>query len=68
MSAFDKLPELLSVRQLSELTGMHEVTLRKGLREGRIPGDKIDGMWFAFRDLLFPKSKEVFESGRQPED
>lgn len=67
MSAFDELPELLSVRQLADLTGMHEVTLRKGLREGRIPGDKIDGMWFAFRDLIFPKSKEVFESARESE-
>jgi hypothetical protein len=65
MSFFDELPELISVRQLSELTGMHEVTLRKGLREGRIPGDKVDGMWFAFRDLVFPRAKEAFGDGEK---
>ncbi|MBP3884779.1 MAG: hypothetical protein J6D54_07590 [Olsenella sp.] len=65
MSFFEELPPLIPVRQLAELTGMHEVTLRKGLREGRIPGDKVDGMWFAFRDLVFPRAKEAFGDGEK---
>ncbi|MBR1828137.1 MAG: helix-turn-helix domain-containing protein [Atopobiaceae bacterium] len=65
MGSFDDIPMLLTVEKVSELTGMHPVTIRRGLREERIPGDKIDGKWFVYRDAILPKAKEVFERAKR---
>ena len=65
MGSFDDIPMLLTVEKVSELTGMHPVTIRRGLREERIPGEKIDGKWFVYRDAILPKAKEVFERAQR---
>ena len=65
MGSFHDIPLLLTVEKVCELTGMHPVTIRRGLREKRIPGDKIDGKWFVYRDAILPNAKEVAERALQ---
>lgn len=64
MGTFDEIPLLLTVRQLSGLTGMHEVTIRRGIAERRIPADKINGKWYISRDAILPMAKEVADNAR----
>lgn len=61
MGSFKDIPLLLTVRQVHELTGMHVVTIRRGINDGRIPADKINGTWFISRDAILPHAKEVAE-------
>lgn len=61
---FDGLPATLTPKQLAQITGEHEGSIRRGILAGRIPADKVNGHWVMFRDVLFPNAKEVHERGR----
>ena len=39
------MPPLLSPAQLAGLTGAHAGSVRRGIAEGRIPADKVNGRW-----------------------
>ena len=52
------LPPLLTPKQLAEATGQHEGSIRRGIKEGRIPADKVNGRWRIFRDQIFTSKKE----------
>lgn len=67
MGSFQDIPLLLTVRQVSELTGMHVVTIRRGIKDKKIPADKINGTWFISRDAILPHAREVAEHGSKDE-
>ena len=56
---FKEIPMFLSPKQLAELTGSHEGSVRRGCIEGRIPADKVNGRWLICRDIVFPNTKEA---------
>ena len=56
---FKDIPMFMSPRQLAELTGSHEGSVRRGCVEGRIPADKVNGRWLICRDIVFKKTKEA---------
>ncbi len=39
------LPAFMSTNELAGLTGMHVGSIRRGISEGRIPADKVNGRW-----------------------
>ena len=39
------LPAFMSTNELAGLTGMHVGSIRRGIAEGRIPADKVNGRW-----------------------
>lgn len=47
------VPLFMSPAKLSEITGEHEGSIRRGIREGRIPADKVNGRWLICRDRVF---------------
>lgn len=47
------IPLFMTPAQLSELTGEHEGSIRRGIRENRIPADKVNGKWMICRDKVF---------------
>lgn len=57
------VPLFMSPAKLSELTGEHEGSIRRGIREGRIPADKVNGRWLICRDKVFSSLSERSESG-----
>lgn len=57
------VPLFLTPKQLSELTGEHVGSIRRGIREGRIPADRVNGRWLICRDVVFGKSKEMIFNG-----
>ena len=59
--AFEDLPAFLTPRQLAEATGEHVASIRRGIREGRIPADMINGRWCIYRDLVFKNTKKGVE-------
>lgn len=61
---FADIPMFLTPRQLSELTGEHEGSVRRGCVEGRIPADKVNGRWLICRDTVFSNTKEAIDDGR----
>lgn len=61
---FADIPMFLTPRQLSELTGEHEGSVRRGCVEGRIPADKVNGRWLICRDTVFSNTKEAIGDGR----
>ena len=50
------LPPLLTVAQLAEITGAHPGSIRRGIAEGRIPADKVNGRLYIPRDVVFQNS------------
>ena len=40
------MPALMTAKQLADLTGEHIGSIRRGISEGRIPADKLNGRWY----------------------
>lgn len=55
---FDDLPLFLTLQQLAQVTGEHVNSIRRGITEGRIPADKVNGRWRICRDAVFANTKE----------
>ena len=53
------MPPIMTPKQLAEATGQHEGSVRRGIKAGRIPADKVNGRWRIFRDRVFPSRKEI---------
>ena len=56
MGSIGELPPFLTPKQLADLTGMHVGSIRRGIAEGRIPADKVNGKWMISRDVIFANS------------
>ncbi len=41
--SFDDIPVMMSVEMLARVTGRSEDSVRRGIRAGRIPADKVNG-------------------------
>lgn len=57
-STFEELPLFLTPKQLAEIMGEHEGSIRRGIAEGRIPADKVNGRWRICRDVVFANTKK----------
>lgn len=55
---FLELPLFLSVEDLARCTGEHVGSIRRGIKAGRIPADKVNGRWRICRDVVFSKARE----------
>lgn len=55
---FEDLPLFLTTKELAECTGEHEGSIRRGILEGRIPADKVNGRWRICKDAVFPNAKK----------
>lgn len=55
--SFEELPYFLTPKQLVDVTGEYEESITRGIREGRIPIDKVNGRWRICRDLVFPNAQ-----------
>jgi hypothetical protein len=62
---FEELPLFLTPQQLADVTGEHVNSIRRGITEGRIPADKVNGRWRICRDKVFPNAcaREGAEGG-----
>lgn len=50
---FADLPDLLSVRELAEITGKDRTTMYRWLQKGKIPASrKADSTWLISRDAV----------------
>ena len=49
---FERYPEVMTVPEVAELLRMTKPGTYKWLRTGVLPGYKIEGTWFVFRDEL----------------
>ncbi|WP_307981335.1 helix-turn-helix domain-containing protein [uncultured Senegalimassilia sp.] len=63
--AFESIPAFMTPAQLAEIVGEHEGSIRRGIREGRIAADKVNGRWFICRDTVFPNAKKEVASNDQ---
>lgn len=52
----EELPLFMTPVQLAEVTGEHPASITRGIREGRIPADKVNGRWRICRDRVFPNA------------
>lgn len=55
--SFDDVPLFMTPSQLAEITGEHAGSIRRGIAEGRIPADKVNGRWRICRDVVFPNAR-----------
>ena len=56
--SFEELPYFMTPKQLADVTGEHEGSITRGIREGRIPADKVNGRWRICRDVIFKNAKK----------
>ena len=62
---FDDLPLFLTPLELAQVTGEHVNSIRRGILEGRIPADKVNGRWRICRDAVFANAKMgLLEGGK----
>lgn len=62
--AFEGIPAFMTPAQLAAIVGEHEASIRRGIREGRIAADKVNGRWLICRDTVFANAKrEVMGNG-----
>ena len=62
---FEELPLFLTPQQLADVTGEHVNSIRRGITEGRIPADKVNGRWRICRDAIFANTKEGLLFGKK---
>ena len=65
------LPALLTPAQLAEITGAHPGSIRRGIAEGRIPADKINGRYYIAREAVLRNallSVDEIENGATADD
>lgn len=56
--SFEELPYFMTPKQLADVTGEHKGSITRGIREGRIPADKVNGRWRICRDVVLPNAKK----------
>ena len=44
--------EIMSIKEVAEYLGIHEITIYKLANEGRLPGFKVGGQWRFQKDVL----------------
>jgi hypothetical protein len=54
---FEDVPLFMTPNQLALLTGENVGSITRGIREGRIPADKVNGRWRICRDVIFANAK-----------
>jgi excisionase family DNA binding protein len=52
MMTREDFPEIMTIAQVAEYLGLHELTVRRLAREGAIPALKLGRQWRVKRDLL----------------
>ena len=57
-TTFHDLPLFMTPKQLAEIMGEHEGSIRRGITEGRIPADKVNGRWRICRDVVFANTSK----------
>ena len=53
---FEDVPLFMTPSELAQVTGEHVGSIRRGIIEGRIPADKVNGRWRICRDVVFPNA------------
>lgn len=54
----EDVPLFMTPGQLARVTGEHVGSITRGIREGRIPADKVNGRWRICRDVVFPNARK----------
>ena len=55
---FEDVPLFMTPSELAQVTGEHVGSIRRGIIEGRIPADKVNGRWRICRDVVFANAKK----------
>lgn len=55
--SFEDVPLFMTPQQLAEVTDEHVGSIRRGILEGWIPADKVNGRWRICRDVVFPNAR-----------
>ncbi len=50
--AKENLPPIMTIAEVAQYLGLHELTVRRLAREGQIPALKLGRQWRVKRDLL----------------
>lgn len=56
------IPLMMTPEELAQITGQHPRSITRGIREGRIPADKVNGRWLICRDLVFPNTMGALDA------
>ena len=60
---YGQIPYFMSTADLARLTGETPASIRRGIKEGRIVADMVNGRWRICRDTIFPRTKEAVHDG-----
>ena len=62
---YESVPLFMTPAQLAGYTGENEGSIRRGIREGRIPADKVNGRWLICRDTVFGRTCEALSTAKE---
>ncbi len=57
----NEIPTFITPTELADLTGELVSSITRGIREGRIPADKVNGRWRISTELVFPNARREAE-------
>ncbi len=64
MQTFEEIPVLLTPDQFAALTGRNADSVRRSIREGSIPADKVSNGWLISRDAVFKNAAAANRASR----
>ena len=67
MQSFEEIPVLLTPDQFAELTGRNADAVRRSIREGQIPADKVNNRYLICRDVVFKNAAAASRASRARE-
>lgn len=59
-----EIPTFITPAYLARLTGENVGSVTRGIREGRIPADKVNGRWRIASELVFPNAQREAQRRR----
>ncbi len=65
LQTFEEIPVLLTPDQFAAITGRNADAVRRSIREGAIPADKVSGGWLISRDVVFKNAAACCRARRE---
>ena len=54
---------MMTPNDLSEQTGQNVGSIRRAIRQGKLPADRICNRYYICRDVVFKNAKEAIDNG-----
>ena len=59
---YDEIPVFMTVEQFAQITGRNVDNVRRNIRKGNIPADRVNKKYLIYRDAVFANAAAHFRA------